>query len=819
MTAPLRTDPTTVKVALDARSYDIVVGRGLIGSLGPRIAALRPGAKTAIVTDEDVARHHLGAAEASLAAAGVPASRVIVPVGEGSKSFHSFERVCETLIAERIERGDLVVALGGGVIGDLAGFAASVVRRGIDYVQVPTTLLAQVNSSVGGKTAINSVHGKNLIGTFHQPILVLADTALLDSLPPRQFRAGYAELVKYGLLGDAAFFAWLEANWREVFAGGSSSGGFAREHAIAVSCRAKAAIVARDERETGERALLNLGHTFGHALEAACGFSDRLLHGESVAAGMALAFGFSARLGTHSRRRGGTRDTPFGGSRAAHQNDGYSGQFTFIGSIDGFDCTGQESETWNAYIYPSARHRRRFRRTRRRSSAGARVPQRETCRAMSIHDWLIVAAVVVCLLISAFYSGSETALTASSRAAMMRLEKQGNVDATIVSRLLATRERFLGAVLLANNATNIAASTLATGLLLTLFGEAGVIYATIVMTALIFILCEILPKTAAFNAPDRVALVVAQPIARTVTLLLPLLKAVEWMVRLILRGIGMSRGTMQSILSPREELRGAVDLLHRAGIVEKLDRDMMGGVLDLRELTVSDVMVHRTKMVMLDADTPPREIVDAVLGAAVSRLPVWRGSPDNILGVLYAKDLLRALHSAGGDASKIDIETLARPPWFVPDTTPLYEQLKAFRDRKTPVALVVDEYGELEGLVTTKDIIAEIVGDIGDEHEVAVPGVRMLADGSANVDGSVPVRDLNRAMDWSIPDDEATTIAGVVIHESRSIPEPGQSFTFHGYRFQVLRKTRNRITALRVTPLVRKMTAKAGTQTSTSTLN
>ena len=297
MTAPLRSDPTIVKVALDARSYDIVVGRGLIGSLGPRIAALRPGAKTAIVTDEEVARYHLGAAEASLAAAGVPASRVIVPVGEGSKSFHSFERVCETLIAERIERSDLVVALGGGVIGDLAGFAASVVRRGIDYVQVPTTLLAQVDSSVGGKTAINSVHGKNLIGTFHQPILVLADTALLDSLPPRQFRAGYAELVKYGLLGDAAFFSWLEANWRDVFAGGSSSGSFAREHAIAVSCRAKAAIVARDERETGERALLNLGHTFGHALEAACGFSDRLLHGESVAAGMALAFGFSARLG------------------------------------------------------------------------------------------------------------------------------------------------------------------------------------------------------------------------------------------------------------------------------------------------------------------------------------------------------------------------------------------------------------------------------------------------------------------------------------------------------------------------------------------
>jgi Mg2+/Co2+ transporter CorB len=429
---------------------------------------------------------------------------------------------------------------------------------------------------------------------------------------------------------------------------------------------------------------------------------------------------------------------------------------------------------------------------------------------MSIYDWLTVAAVVICLLVSAFYSGSETALTASSRAAMLRLEKHGNIDATIVSRLLATRERFLGAVLLANNATNIAASTLATGLLLSLFGQAGVIYATIVMTALIFVVCEVLPKTAAFNAPDRVALVVAQPIARTVALLLPILKAVEWLVRMILRGVGMQVGKIQSILSPREELRGAVDLLHRAGVVEKLDRDMMGGVLDLRELTVSDVMVHRTKMVMLDADDPPPEIVDAVLGAGVSRLPVWRGSSDNILGVLHVRDLIRALHAASGDPAKIDIEALARPPWFVPDTTPLYEQFKAFRDRKTPFALVVDEYGELEGLVTIKDIIAEIVGDIRDEHEIAVAGVRMLPDGSANVDGAVPVRDLNRAMDWNIPDDEATTIAGVVIHEARSIPEPGQSFTFHGYRFQVLRKTRNRITALRVTPLVRKVpTAKA----------
>jgi 3-dehydroquinate synthase len=297
VTAPLRSnEPIVVDVALGARAYDIVIGRGLLASLGARMAALRPGAKASIVTDENVARAHLEAAQKSLQAAGVACAHVIVPAGESSKSIGVFDKVCEDLIAQRMERNDLVVALGGGVIGDLAGFAASAVRRGLDFVQVPTTLLSQVDSSVGGKTGINSRHGKNLIGAFHQPVLVVADTALLDTLPPRQFRAGYAEVAKYGLLGDAAFFSWLEANWREVF-----SGGPAREHAIAVSCRTKAQIVARDERETGDRALLNLGHTFGHALEAAAGFSDRLLHGEAVAIGMALAFEFSARKGLSSQ--------------------------------------------------------------------------------------------------------------------------------------------------------------------------------------------------------------------------------------------------------------------------------------------------------------------------------------------------------------------------------------------------------------------------------------------------------------------------------------------------------------------------------------
>jgi 3-dehydroquinate synthase len=300
MTAVLPSgDPIAARVGLDGRSYDVVIGRGEIASLGERVATLRPGCKVAIVTDETVARHHLAAAEKSLTAAGVDAASIKVPAGEASKSFRMFEQVCDALIAARIERGDLIVALGGGVVGDLAGFAAAVVRRGVDYVQVPTTLLAQVDSSVGGKTAINSSQGKNLVGAFYQPILVIADTALLDTLPERELRAGYAEVVKYGLLGDLALFEWLEGHWREVFAGGPPRGNqpAPREYAVLKSVQAKAAIVARDERETGDRMLLNLGHTFGHAFEAAAGFSDRLLHGEAIGLGMALAFEFSARRG------------------------------------------------------------------------------------------------------------------------------------------------------------------------------------------------------------------------------------------------------------------------------------------------------------------------------------------------------------------------------------------------------------------------------------------------------------------------------------------------------------------------------------------
>ena len=428
---------------------------------------------------------------------------------------------------------------------------------------------------------------------------------------------------------------------------------------------------------------------------------------------------------------------------------------------------------------------------------------------MTTTDWLDLLIVLVCLLLSAFFAGSETALTASSRASMARLEKHGNRRAAIVNRLLASRERLIGALLLGNNAVNIAASALATGVLLAWFGNAGVVYATALMTVLVVVFAEVLPKTAAFNAPDRIALLIARPMEIIVKLLGPVLMAIEALVRWLLRLMGMKVGEDQAVLSAHEELRGAVDLFHREGEVEKHDRDMFGGVLELRELVVSDVMVHRTNMITMNADDPPDDIVNAVIASPVTRIPLWRGNPENIVGILHVKDLLRALHAVDGDASKIDIAALMMPPWFVPDMRPVSEQLKAFRRRKTPFALVVDEYGEVEGLATLEDILEEIVGDMTDEHDVAMPGVRRQPDGSINVDGAVPVRDLNRVMDWNLPDEEATTIAGLVIHEARSIPEVGQSFTFHGFRFRVLRRSRNRITALRIQPLPKPATAKA----------
>ncbi len=426
---------------------------------------------------------------------------------------------------------------------------------------------------------------------------------------------------------------------------------------------------------------------------------------------------------------------------------------------------------------------------------------------MMFEDWVIVFVIVFCLLLSFFFAGSETALTASSRAAMLRLAQQGKREANIVNRLLASRERLIGALLLGNNAVNILASSLATSLFLAWWGDVGVLYATAVMTVLVVVFAEVLPKTMAFNAPDRISLIVARPMQWVVRLLAPVLMAIEVLVRWILRIFGIRVGEDQSMLSPHEELRGAVDLLHREGSVEKHDRDMFGGLLDLRDMMVSDVMVHRTEMVTINADAPPEEIVRAALAAQYTRIPLWRGTPENIIGILHAKDLLRAIQNANGDLEKVDIAAIVLPAWFVPDIRPLSEQLKAFRRRKTHFALVVDEYGEVEGVVTLEDILEEIVGDIDDEHDIPIPGVRPQPDGSVNVDGAVPIRDLNRAMEWKLPDLDATTIAGLVIHEARSIPDVGQSFTFHGFRFSVLRKSRNRITALRITPLARKPVA------------
>ena len=418
-------------------------------------------------------------------------------------------------------------------------------------------------------------------------------------------------------------------------------------------------------------------------------------------------------------------------------------------------------------------------------------------------DWLTFCIMAALLGASAFFAASETALTGASRASMLRLTKQGSREAAIVSALIARRDRLIGALLLGNNIANIGASALATGVFTAWFGEVGVLYATAVMTAVVVIFAEVLPKTIAINAPDRVALAVARPMRLTLYVLGPLLTVIEATVRVLMRMLGFKVGANQPLLSPTERLRGAVDLLHHEGKVEKHDRDMLGGLLDLRELQVSDVMIHRTEVVMVNADLPADELIGEVLASEYTRIPLWRDKPENIIGVLHAKDLLRAIRAAEGDMSRIDVSSLALPPWFVPEMRPVSEQLKAFRRRKTHFAMVVDEYGEFEGIVTLEDILEEIVGDISDEQDIVVAGVRAQPDGSVVVDGSVPIRDLNRAMDWSLPDEEATTVAGLVIHEARSIPERGQSFTFHGFRFRVLRRERNRITALRIVPVPR----------------
>ncbi len=424
----------------------------------------------------------------------------------------------------------------------------------------------------------------------------------------------------------------------------------------------------------------------------------------------------------------------------------------------------------------------------------------EAKAVLPVDLWVAVLIIVLCVAMSAFFAASETALTGASRARMHALERNGDKRAALVNRLLRKRERLIGTTLLGNTLVNIGSSAFMTSVLVVVIGDKGAVWATVIMTVLLLVFAEVLPKTVAVNNADRTALLVSRALTPFVAIFGPALVAVEILVRGVLKVFGGRVQANKSILTGAEELRSAVDLLHKEGNVERSDRDMFGGLLELGDLTVLDIMVHRTSMTAIDADLPPDELVREVVVSPYSRLPLWRGDPDNIVAVLHAKDLVRALTASNGDVASLVIDKVAVEPWFIPATTSLKDQLQAFRRRKTHFALVVDEYGVVLGLVTLEDIIEEIVGDIKDEHDLVVQGVRPQADGSVLVEGLVPIRDLNRVMAWDLPDEEATTIAGLVIHEARAIPESGQVFTFHRFRFEVLRKVRNRIASLRIVP-------------------
>ena len=428
---------------------------------------------------------------------------------------------------------------------------------------------------------------------------------------------------------------------------------------------------------------------------------------------------------------------------------------------------------------------------------------------MTFEISLIIAVIVVLLLLSAFFNASETSLTAASRARMHALENEGNQRAALVNRLLRRPERMIGTVLLGNTLVDVLAAAMASSLAVTLVGEFGVVYATAVVTVLIVVFSAVLPKTYALAWADRTALLVAPVMRAMIWLLTPLTFTINLIVRVLLKLSPTKKDDAANILAASEEIRGTIELQKQEGVVAKADAAMLGGVLDLNHLQVLDVMVHRTKMETVDAEEPARQIIDQVLKGQYSRMPIWKDSPDNIVGVLHSKDLLVALNRAGWDPDKIDILPIASPPWFVPDSTSLKEQLSQFLKRKAQLALVVDEYGEVQGLVTLEDILEEIVGQITDEHDTNELPIRQQSDGSVNVDGSVAIRDLNRAMDWDLPDEEATTIAGLVMHEAQTIPEAGQAFTFYGYRFEIVRRQRNRITGVRVRRLAPKVATAA----------
>lgn len=417
--------------------------------------------------------------------------------------------------------------------------------------------------------------------------------------------------------------------------------------------------------------------------------------------------------------------------------------------------------------------------------------------------YLTICGVVLLLTTSAVFSGSETALTATSRARMHKLESDGDKRAAAVNRIIRDPERLIGAILLGNNLVNILASALATSIFLKYFGQTGVAFATIVMTALVVVFAEVLPKTAAIARPDTIAMMAA-PIMRVVVFVFaPVTRIVQLIARGVLHVFGLNVEENAAVLSASEELRGAVDLHHVEGRVDKDARDLIRGALDLDEIRLEEIMIHRKSIEMLDLDRPTDKVISDALKSAHTRLPLYRGDPDNIVGVMHAKDLLRALWDAEGDPANVDLASLARKPYFAPETTTLHEQLDAFKRKQEHFALVVDEYGAIMGLVTMEDILEEIVGEIEDEYDSPVQGVRPQPDGSVNVDGDVSIRDLNRAMDWNLPDEEAVTVAGLVIHEAQSIPDVGQTFSFHGCRFHILRRRRNQITAIKIMPIDR----------------
>ena len=414
---------------------------------------------------------------------------------------------------------------------------------------------------------------------------------------------------------------------------------------------------------------------------------------------------------------------------------------------------------------------------------------------------IAIGAIILLMLLSAFFSAAETGLTAASRPRIHHLAQRGNRRAQMVDKLRDDPEELIGAILLGSNLVNNLSVALATSALTAIFGNAGVAYATGVMTALVFIFAEVLPKTYAINHPDRVALAAAPIIKLIYTVLSPALRAVQVFVRLSLRLLGARAGDEHSHITAAEEIRSSIDMHVEEGGMVKHERDMLGSILDLSNVAVSEVMVHRKNIEMIDAGQPPSAIIQQAISSRHTRLPLWRDDADNIVGVLHAKDLLRLLTQLEFAVDKLDTAKLTTEPWFIPETTTLREQLAAFRQRRSHFALVVDEYGSLMGLVTLEDILEEIVGDIRDEHDTPLTGIRIQPDGSYIVDGTVTIRDLNRQFDWHLPDDEATTIAGLVIHEAKVIPDSGQVFVFHGFKFDVLRRQRNQITTLRIRPL------------------